>query len=129
MTRNTSVSMPAAKPIVATNRPMVTKESARPTASATGPSRCSLAAVPSTMGRSGKTQGDNTDNTPARNASPSVAIMRRLRSSRARYSALFTSAAILSGSVTPTDRPVSVSPLKAISVLCEVACMARTSAF
>ncbi len=68
-----------AKPMVATNRPMVTKESASPTASATGPSRCSLAAVPSTMGRSGNTQGDSTESTPARNARPSVAIIERLR--------------------------------------------------
>ncbi len=48
---------PTAKPMVATNRPMTVKESARPTASARGPSRCALAAVPSTSGKSGRHAG------------------------------------------------------------------------
>ena len=72
--RNRSVSRPMAKPMVATNRPMVVKEMARPTASASGPSRCSLAAVPSTIGTSGSTQGESTERQPARNASPRVPI-------------------------------------------------------
>ena len=50
-----------AKPTVAMNRPMVANERASPAASAMGPSLCSLAAVPSTIGSNGSTQGESTE--------------------------------------------------------------------
>src|SRR6516165_8212943 len=54
--------------MVATKRPMTTKETERPAASATGPKRCSDAAAPSTMGRIGSTHGERMDKTPATKA-------------------------------------------------------------
>src|SRR6516165_12678982 len=58
--------------MVATNSPIVTKETAKPIASTTGPQRCSDAAAPSTIGRIGSTQGDKIDRTPATNARASA---------------------------------------------------------
>src|SRR5262245_49343951 len=60
--------------MVATNKPITTNDSASPAASASGPARCALTAVPSTIGSSGSTQGDSVDSTPARNARPMLAI-------------------------------------------------------
>jgi hypothetical protein len=51
---------------------MTTNESKSPAASAAGAKRCSLAALPTMIGRSGSTQGDRTDKAPARNARPRV---------------------------------------------------------
>src|SRR5260370_21169563 len=64
-----SASSPIENPIVATNSPIATNETARPAASAAGPKRCSETAAPSTSGNSGRTQGDSVDRTPAKNAS------------------------------------------------------------
>src|SRR5437763_10076648 len=91
---------------------MATKETARPAASAAGPQRCFDAAAPSTIGRIGSTQGDKIDRTPATNArasAPNAMVAQRV---------LFESAAIEERSVSPTERPVSVVPLNAISVDC-----------
>src|SRR6516164_6538625 len=54
--------------MVAAKRPITTKETERPAASATGPKRCSDAAAPSTMGRIGSTHGERMDKTPATKA-------------------------------------------------------------
>jgi hypothetical protein len=72
--RNTPASRPIVKPTVATTRPIATNDSASPPANASGPARCSLNAVPSTIGSSGSTQGDSVDRMPARNASAAVAM-------------------------------------------------------
>src|SRR5262245_4243906 len=72
ITRNAPASSPIENPIVATNRPTRTNESASPAASATGPARCALTAVPSTIGNSGSTQGDSVERTPARKASATL---------------------------------------------------------
>src|SRR5262245_31411980 len=58
--------------MVAMNRPTMTNQSASPAASATGPARCALTAVPSTIGNSGSTQGDSVERTPARKASATL---------------------------------------------------------
>ena len=70
--RKTSLVSPMANPIVATKSPMAAKESATPVARAIGAKRCSLAAVPNTMGKMGSTQGDMTDSAPATRARPSM---------------------------------------------------------
>ena len=72
--RNTPASSPIAKPTVATVSPITTNDSASPPARANGPARCSLSALPSTIGNSGSTQGDSVERTPARNASAVVAM-------------------------------------------------------
>src|SRR5215470_18036793 len=54
---------------------MATKETASPIARATGPSLCADAAVPSTIGTSGRTQGERIDSTPATNARPRLATV------------------------------------------------------
>jgi hypothetical protein len=58
------------------NNPTVVNDSARPAASATGPSRCRDAEAPSTIGRIGNTQGDRIERTPATKASamPPIAM-------------------------------------------------------
>ena len=53
--------------MVATNSPIATNDSESPAASATGPHFCFAAAAPSTIGRSGSTQGESTESTPATN--------------------------------------------------------------
>ncbi len=45
--------------------------------SAIGPSRCRDAAAPKTIGSNGRTQGDSSERTPARNAKASVASIGR----------------------------------------------------
>ena len=55
--------------MVATNIPMATNDTESPMASATGPHFCSDAAVPSTMGRIGNTQGESIESVPATKAS------------------------------------------------------------
>src|SRR6266851_657204 len=67
--RKMPASSPIENPIVATNSPMATNETARPAANAAGPSRCSERAAPRTSGNSGRTQGDSVDRTPAKSAS------------------------------------------------------------
>ena len=74
--RNTPASSPIAKPAVAANKAMAVKLIASPTASATGPNLCSEAAVPSTIGKIGNTQGDNVESRPAKKARPKVAIVK-----------------------------------------------------
>jgi hypothetical protein len=59
--RIASLSMPREKPTAATNRPIATKAAVTFAARATGPKRCSLAAVPKTIGTSGNTQGERID--------------------------------------------------------------------
>jgi len=56
-------------PMVATNNPRTRTDSASPPASAIGPDLCRDAAVPSTMGKSGSTQGEKMDTSPARKVS------------------------------------------------------------
>src|SRR6187431_827942 len=68
--RNTSWPRPAAKPMVATNSPIATNDSASPAASATGPNLCRPRAAPSTIGMSGSTHGDSVERIPASNARP-----------------------------------------------------------
>src|SRR3974390_1726904 len=53
--------------MVATNSPITTNDSESPAASATGPHFCFAAAAPSTIGISGRTQGESTESTPATN--------------------------------------------------------------
>src|SRR6266478_4786276 len=67
--RKMPASSPIENPIVATNSPMATNETARPAASAAGPNLCSETAAPRTSGNSGRTQGDSVDRTPAKSAS------------------------------------------------------------
>src|SRR5262249_48671351 len=98
--RNSSAFSPNEKPIVETNKPTTTKERARPAASAAGPYLRSDAAAPRTIGRIGKTQGDRTVSTPARNAKATEPML-------IDQSVLFNSAAIDERSVSPTERPVS----------------------
>src|SRR5258708_24624591 len=54
--------------MVATNKPRTRKDSASPAARATGPNLCSETAVPKTTGRSGRTQGEKIERSPAANA-------------------------------------------------------------
>src|SRR5262249_46053189 len=54
--------------MVATNKPIATKDTASPAASAAGPRRCSEAAAPSTTGKIGSTQGERIESVPATNA-------------------------------------------------------------
>ena len=65
MTRNTCMSKPMPKPIVATNIPIETKEITSPAANAAGASRCSLTAVEKITGSSGNTHGDKVERMPA----------------------------------------------------------------
>src|SRR6516162_2555627 len=97
--------------MVETTRPRTTKDKARPAASAAGPYLRSDAAAPRTIGRIGKTQGDRTVSTPATNARTTAPMA-------IDQSVLFRSAAIDERSVSPTERPVSFSPLNAIRVDC-----------
>jgi hypothetical protein len=82
------------------------KEIARPAASASGPNLCKVAAVPSTIGTIGSTQGESTERIPARNASPRVPS-----GIASLYSPLSTNAAMEAGLVSPTVRAFSVPPL------------------
>ena len=113
--RNLSPSRPIAKPIVATNNPIATKEMASPIASATGPNLCSAAAVPSTIGTSGSTQGDRMDSAPAMKAKRYVVMRAASDQSVETLGACFSKAlekrsSIHSGWVSPTERPTSVWP-------------------
>ena len=72
---NTESSIPIAKPIVATNSPMATKEIATPSANSAGPNLCRDAAAPRTSGSNGNTQGERIDKIPARNASPMAPML------------------------------------------------------
>src|SRR5262249_57756481 len=54
--------------MVATNKPIATKDTASPAASAAGPRRCSEAAAPSTTGKIGSTQGERIESVPVTNA-------------------------------------------------------------
>src|SRR5262249_36473030 len=120
--RNNSAFKPIEKPIVETSKPTTTKERARPAASAAGPYLRSDAAAPRTIGRIGKTQGDRTVNTPATNA-------RVTKPMPIDQSVLLRSAAIDERSVSPTERPVSRSPLNAIKVDCMRTPKALTASF
>jgi hypothetical protein len=120
--RNSSVVSPIEYPIVATNKPTTTNEIARPAARATGPYLRSDAAVPRTRGRMGRTQGDRLVNTPATNARATAPTL-------IDQSVLINSAAIDERSVSPTERPVSCSPLNAISVDCICAPKKFTASF
>ena len=83
--RKTPSSSPMAKPNSATNKPMATNESVRPKARNTGPERPFEAAAPSTIGKTGSTQGDITVNVPATNAKNKVASIRALRTNPVRF--------------------------------------------
>lgn len=111
--RNRSPSRPREKPTVARKSPIATKDAVTPAAKAAGPSLCSLAAEPSTIGTSGSTQGERTDSSPARKPTPDAA-----RVTAPAQTALSRSVAIDVALVSPTDRAVSAVPLNVISVLC-----------
>ena len=102
-------------PIVATKRPIATNYIASPAANAAGPNRCSLTAVPSTIGRSGNTHGDNNDKTPAINAKIKLLVAMMPLTY---FSVDCSNASIAACFVSPAERPVSLAPLKAIRVLC-----------
>ncbi len=119
--RKSAASSPIAKPIVATKMPMPVNDSARPPASARGPRGCSPAAVPSTIGISGRTQGDSTESTPASAAKVSVAAIVDPQS------AASSIAMIPARLASPTSRAISRPPANRISVLCRCAPNARTA--
>ena len=97
--------------MVAAKSPMTTKEIERPPASAAGPSRCSDAAAPSTIGKIGSTHGERMETMPATKAN-GIAPAPMARGQRV----LSSSAPIEARLVSPTERPVSLSPLNAIKV-------------
>src|ERR1700733_5727924 len=70
--RNMPASMPSPNPTKASNRPSPVKDNASPAAKATAPRGWAVTAAPSTIGTSGKTQGDRIDRIPAANASASA---------------------------------------------------------
>ena len=119
--RKTSASRPTEKPIVATNMPTATNDSAKPRLSAAGAKRCSLTAAASTMGMSGSTQGDSVDSTPARNAMNAAPIPAQMPLSR--------SASMDVASVSAVERSISLPPLKTMSVLRFGALSARIASF
>jgi len=61
-------SSPIEKPIKATKSPTDTNERTTPEPNAKGPSLLRDAAVPSTIGKSGRTQGERMESEPAANA-------------------------------------------------------------
>ena len=121
--RNTPLSSPAEKPIVATNNPTVTNDSTMPAASASMPNRCAATAAPRTSGSNGSTHGDSVEKTPARNPN------RMLPPVMAQALVFSINALIASSAVMPVARPVSTLPCIATIVLCIVTPKAFTTSF
>ena len=57
--------MPIEAPMIAINTPTAVNDIANPNANAKGPYRCVLSAVPTIIGTSGNTHGDNMESSPA----------------------------------------------------------------